>query len=81
MKILTTYNRSEELSVFWWLLILVLILVLKAENHSRRRGRDESRSIEEGGRFRLRGEFERRNRSSSRGLARQYSHHGEAGKV
>jgi len=51
----------------------------QAENHSRRRGRKES--IEEGGRFRLRGEFERRNRSSSRGLARQYSHHGEAGKV
>ena len=39
--------------------ILVLILLLKAENHSRRRGRKESRSIEHVGRFRLRGEFER----------------------
>ena len=55
--------------------------MLKADNHSRRRGRKESRSIEEVERFRLRGEFERRSRSRSRGLARQYSHYGEAGKV
>ena len=61
--------------------ILVLILLLKAENHSRRRGRKESRSIEHVGMFRLRGEFERRSPSRSRGLARQYSHYGEAGKV
>ena len=61
--------------------ILVLILLLKAENHSRRRGRKESWSIEDVGRFRLRGEFERRSPSSSRGLARQYSHYGEAGRV
>jgi len=53
----------------------------QAENHSRRRGRNESQSIEDVGRFRLRGEFERRSPSSSRGLARQYSHYGEASKV
>ena len=61
--------------------ILVLILLLKAENHSRRRGRKESRSIEHVGRFRLRGQFERRSPCSSRGLAGQYSHYGETGKV
>ena len=55
--------------------------MLKAENHSRRRGRKESRSIEEIESFRLRGKFEGRSRSRSRGLARQYSHYGEAGKV
>ena len=55
--------------------------MLKAENHSRRRGREESRSIEEVGRLQLRREFERRSPSSSRGLTRQYSHYDKAGKV
>jgi len=53
----------------------------QAENHSRRMGRKESRSIEEVGRFRLRGQCERRSPSRSKGLARQYSHYGEVGKV